>query len=257
MVKAPDRKPLPPALVPSTVERRTVLRWFAGATVLALGGDVLSACQGRGAGDGNSPAQPAPDGGSDAFPFQPGPGTEPVFERWSECTVDVQELAHILASWELTVDGMVGNPLALGFADLLAMKRQDQVTDFQCVEGWVVEDVPWNGVQLAQMIDLARPAGEATHLTFYSSGGTYKESLPMSVAREPRTLLAYGVAGSTLPLVHGFPLRLVVPRLYGYKNAKYLTRIEFTDKPENGYWEDFGYSYDGEVPESSLRPGRY
>jgi DMSO/TMAO reductase YedYZ molybdopterin-dependent catalytic subunit len=88
-------------------------------------------------------------------------------------------------------------------------------------------------------------------------GGEYSESLPISVAREPRTLLGYGVGGSTLPLAHGFPVRLVVPRLYGYKNAKYLSRIEVTDHAITGYWEQYGYSYAGEVPASLLRTGKY
>jgi DMSO/TMAO reductase YedYZ molybdopterin-dependent catalytic subunit len=70
-------------------------------------------------------------------------------------------------------------------------------------------------------------------------------------------LLGYGVGGSTLPVAHGFPLRLVVPRLLGYKNAKYLVRIEATDHPVDGFWEFYGYSYDGDVPSERLRPGKY
>jgi DMSO/TMAO reductase YedYZ molybdopterin-dependent catalytic subunit len=131
------------------------------------------------------------------------------------------------------------------------------VTDFHCVEGWSVDDVPWNGVSLARMLDLAGADPSATYLSFYSVGGEYSESLPISVAREPRTLLGYGVGGSTLPLAHGFPVRLVVPRLYGYKNAKYLSRIEITDHAITGYWEQYGYSYGGEVPASLLRPGKF
>ena len=74
---------------------------------------------------------------------------------------------------------------------------------------------------------------------------------------KPRTLLGYGVGGSTLPLEHGFPLRLVVPRLLGYKNAKYLERIEVTDHAVTGYWEEYGYPYEGEVSAERLRPGKY
>jgi DMSO/TMAO reductase YedYZ molybdopterin-dependent catalytic subunit len=171
--------------------------------------------------------------------------------------VDPQSSADILASWTLTVDGMVGNPLVLSFADILALDRQDQVTDFHCVEGWSVLDVPWNGVLLAHVLDLAGTDAAATYVTFHCVGDAYSESLPVSVTREPRTLLGYGVDGSTLPLAHGFPLRLVVPRLLGYKNAKYLSRIEVTDQAVVGYWESYGYSYDGEVPPERLRPGKY
>jgi hypothetical protein len=246
----------------STVERRTVLGWLGNATVLALGGDVLSACLGTNTARGGRPDAASEDGphetaDAQGFYFQPGPGSDPIFNDWYENTVDAQNLVDILASWTLTVDGMVRNPLSLRFADLIALARQDQITDFHCVGGWSVEDVPWNGVSLASMLDLAGADPSATYLSFYSVGGEYSESLPISVAREPHTLLGYGVGGSTLPLAHGFPLRLVVPRLFGYKNAKYLSRIEVTDHAITGYWEQYGYSYDGEVPASLLRPGKY
>ena len=252
----------PPIVAQSTVERRTVLGWLGNATVLVLGGDVLSACLGTNTANSGRPDAAGEDGpaeGTDAqgFDFQPGPGTDPIFNNWYENTVDSQNLVDILASWTLTVDGMTSNPLTFGFADLIALARQDQVTDFHCVEGWSVDDVPWNGVSLASMLDLVGADPSATYVSFYSVGGQYSESLPISVAREPRTLLGYGVGGSTLPLAHGFPVRLVVPRLYGYKNAKYLSRIEVTDHAITGYWEQYGYSYGGEVPASLLRPGKY
>ena len=258
----------PPFIAQATVERRTVLRWLGNATVLALGGDMLSACLGTSIADRQRPASSvgadarSPDtlteaAGAPGFDFQSGPGTDPIFDSWYENTVDAQSLVDILAGWTLTVTGMVSNPLSLSFANLVALDRQDQVTDFHCVEGWSVYDVPWNGVLLARMLDLAGTDASATHVTFHSVGERYSESLPLAVAREPRTLLGYGVGGSTLPLAHGFPVRLVVPRLLGYKNAKYLSRIEVTDHAVTGFWEAYGYSYVGDVPTSRLRPGKY
>jgi DMSO/TMAO reductase YedYZ molybdopterin-dependent catalytic subunit len=191
------------------------------------------------------------------FPFQPSDGQGELFTDWKSNTVEMQNLADILSSWSLAVDGMVAKTLVLAFADLFALERQDQVTDFHCVEGWSVDDVPWNGVALARLLDLAGADPAATHITFHSFGEQYLESLSMPVAREPRTLLGYGIGGATLPLKHGFPVRLVVPRLLGYKNAKCLSRIEVTDQPETGYWETYGYPYAGEVPASRLRPGKY
>lgn len=254
-----------------------MLQWLGGTTVLALGSDLLAACLGKSLADRASdrpPDHPPDQAGASALdadvgveagpasaspflPFQPGSGTDRIFANWYENTVDVQNLADILAGWSLVVDGLVARPLALGFADLLALDRQDQVTDFHCVEGWSVLDVPWNGVQLSRVLDLAGADADAAGVSFYSTGAIYSESLPMPVAREPKTLLGYGVDGSTLPLAHGFPVRLVVPRLLGYKNAKYLARIEVTNQPVNGFWEGYGYSSDGEVPASRLRPGKY
>ncbi|HEX7599407.1 MAG TPA: molybdopterin-dependent oxidoreductase, partial [Polyangia bacterium] len=243
----------------TTVERRTVLQWLGNATVLALGGDLLSGCVSRSrSGLGGPDAGDASgEAGEEDFPFQPGDGQDAVFTGWYENTVDTQNLESILSHWQLTVDGMVGKPLVLTFADVLALPRQDQLTDFHCVEGWSVYDVPWNGASLSHMLDLAAPTTQATHITFHSIGGDYSESLPLDVAREPKTLLGYGVGGSTLPLAHGFPLRLVVPRLLGYKSAKYLERLELTDHAVDGYWEGYGYGYDGAVAPARLRPGKY
>jgi DMSO/TMAO reductase YedYZ molybdopterin-dependent catalytic subunit len=261
-IQIPVKPRTPPFVSPTTMERRTVLGWLGSSSVLALGGTALSACFGeslahRRPRDASAGDDATEAGGAPGFAFQPGPGQGPIYGGWYENTVDPQSSADILASWTLTVDGMVGNPLVLSFADILALDRQDQVTDFHCVEGWSVLDVPWNGVLLAHVLDLAGTDAAATYVTFHCVGDAYSESLPVSVTREPRTLLGYGVDGSTLPLAHGFPLRLVVPRLLGYKNAKYLSRIEVTDQAVVGYWESYGYSYDGEVPPERLRPGKY
>lgn len=171
--------------------------------------------------------------------------------------MDRPELEQLLASWRLTVDGLVDSAVTLSFAELLALPRQDQVTDFHCVEGWSVYDVPWNGVHLSTLLDRVGAQSSGTHLTLYSSGDVYTESLPMDLALEPRTLMAYGVGCHTLPLEHGFPLRSVVPRKFGYKSAKYVDRIEVTDEPINGYWVQRGYSYEADVPGHRLRPGKY
>ena len=88
-------------------------------------------------------------------------------------------------------------------------------------------------------------------------GDEYNESLPLDIALEPKTMMAYGVNCNTMPLNHGFPLRTVIPRLLGYKNAKYVYRVELTDAPIEGFWVRLGYGYDGEVPPARLREGHY
>jgi len=155
------------------------------------------------------------------------------------------------------VSGLVEEPLTLSYAKIVALPRQDQVTDFHCVEGWSVLDVPWNGVHIDRIIELVRPTSEATHITLRCFSDVYTESLPLAVAREPRSLLAYGIDGNTMPLTHGFPLRMVVPRQYGYKNAKWVKEIEFTNAPIDGYWEQRGYSNDAPVKAARLRVGKY
>lgn len=221
--------------------RRSLLDWIGKATVLALGGELIAAC-GR--------KRPA-------FVFEPGSGDQPIYEKWDEETVDPQDLQNILCYWQLKVDGLVESPAVFSFAELVKLRRLDALADFHCVEGWSVLNVPWNGVHLSTLFARVKPLAEATYVTFHTLANTYNESLPISVALEPKTLLAYGVDGATLPLSHGFPLRLVVPRKFGYKSAKYVYRLELTDQPIDGYWEQFGYPYEADVPASRLRPGRY
>jgi DMSO/TMAO reductase YedYZ molybdopterin-dependent catalytic subunit len=264
-----------------TLTRRTWMEWLGKAAVLSLGAGVLARCatDATGAPDAGGDSGPPdartwpdaslPEAGVDAatppacdgtpadFPFQPADGTAQIFQSWNVRTVDPQDLPWILDNWRVTVDGLVANPVTLTFGQILGLPRQDQLTDFHCVEGWSVYDVPWNGVHLSQLFALAQPQTAATHVTFHTIGDTYNESLPLDVALEPKMILAYGVDCHTVPLTHGFPLRVVIPRLLGYKNAKYVYRIELTDAPVNGFWVALGYPYAGEVPEDRLRPGKY
>ena len=260
----------------SKLSRRTLVEWLGKGAVLALGAPLFEACgaaaaagkdagpldlldAGSTAGADASAIEPGLDAGGlpASFPFAPGPGTAAIFANWGERTVDPQDLTSILAAWTLTVDGLVATPKVYNFLDLVRLSRQDQTTDFHCVEGWSIYDVPWNGVLLSALLDAAQPTAKATYVAFHTLRDAYNESLPIAIAREQKTLLAYGIAGSTMPLPHGFPLRVVIPRLLGYKNAKYVYRIELTDRELDGYWVQAGYSYAGEVPANRLRPGHY
>lgn len=206
------------------------------------------------AGADDAPDNPAPTCDP---PFAPGKEDLPVFTGWGERTVDRQEIEALLATWRLTIGGFVDHPLTFDFCQLRDLGVVDQVTDFHCVEGWSVLDVPWNGVPLSRLMDLAGVQARARYLTFTSVGGRYTESLPVDVAREPRSLLALGIGGNTLSLKHGFPARVVVPRLFGYKNPKFVTRIDAWDVEHVGFWPKVGYPVAGEVQPSRLRDGKY
>ena len=196
----------------------------------------LGADLGTGSEDVVNPADAGADSGGGGFGFAPGSAGDDIFGPGTVRTVDRQDLAELLSNWELVVDGLVDEPMVFTFGDLIALSRQDQVTDFHCVEGWSVRDVPWNGVHLQTILDRVGAQQEVTHITFHTVGDVYNESLPLDIALEPKTLLAYGIAGETLPLNRGFPLRLVVPRLFGYKSAKFVYRLELTNQPINGFW---------------------
>lgn len=163
---------------------------------------------------------------------------------WRENTVESPTPKFDPAAYRLVIDGMVEQPVTLTYDDLRALPAAQQVSDFQCVEGWGVPDVAWQGVRMQHIIDLVRPAEGASHVTFHSMGGIYRDSLAMPQASLPDVLLAYDMDGQQLPVARGLPLRVVMPRMYGYKGAKWLRRIEFRDEQDIGYWEERGWRVD-------------
>lgn len=150
------------------------------------------------------------------------------------------------AQYRLTVDGMVDKPLHLTLAELQAMPATRLVKDFQCVTGWRVPGVHWEGVLLSDLLDAAGVQAGATALHLESFDGTYTESLTLDEARRPDVIAAYSMSGGPLSTEHGGPVRLYVAPMYGYKSLKWLSRIEVVDKVEPGYWETVG-NYDVEA----------
>jgi DMSO/TMAO reductase YedYZ molybdopterin-dependent catalytic subunit len=148
-------------------------------------------------------------------------------------------------TYRLTVDGMVDHPLSLSLADLRAMKRTTLVHYFQCVTGWRVPNVHWQGVQLSDVLDRAGVHPAATALRFFSGDGVYTESLTLSQARLPEVLVADRMIGDDVTPEHGGPVRMYVPQMYGYKSTKWLDRIEVVNEVVPGYWENYGYAVNG------------
>jgi DMSO/TMAO reductase YedYZ molybdopterin-dependent catalytic subunit len=140
-------------------------------------------------------------------------------------------LAHGFADWRLTVDGLVAHPLALSLAELKSFPSRNQITHQACEEGWsfIAE---WSGVPLSCVLNLAGVHREAKYVVFFPFDESW-DSLDMSDAWHPQTLLAYGMNGQELPTPHGAPVRLRVPRQLGYKSVKYLSRITVTDTLKN------------------------
>jgi DMSO/TMAO reductase YedYZ molybdopterin-dependent catalytic subunit len=157
------------------------------------------------------------------------------------------------AQWQLEVDGMVDTPLTLSYADLQAMPPTMLVRDFQCVTGWRVPGVHWQGVAVSELLDRAGVKAGATALRFFSFDGTYTESLTLDQARRPDVIAAYSMLGGPVSTEHGGPVRLYVAPMYGYKSIKWLSRITVTNRVDPGYWEQQGYSVDGWVGKSNGR----
>jgi DMSO/TMAO reductase YedYZ molybdopterin-dependent catalytic subunit len=156
-------------------------------------------------------------------------------------------------TYRLTVGGLVGSELSLSLADLADLPQTSLTKDFQCVTGWRVQDVPWSGVRLRDLLDAAGTEPAAVAVGFTSFDGAYTESLTLDQAMRDDTLIATTMYGKPIEQKHGAPVRLLVPPMYGYKSIKWLSGIEVMRSVVPGYWEDRGYDVDAWVGQSNGR----
>jgi DMSO/TMAO reductase YedYZ molybdopterin-dependent catalytic subunit len=170
---------------------------------------------------------------------------------WRIYTIGASMPAIDPATYRLRVEGHVRRPASLSLDDLKALPRAEQVSDFHCVTGWSVEDVLWRGVRIDDVLAAAEPLPGGAALSFVSAEQPYVDSLTMEQARLPDVLLAWEMDGRPLSRPHGAPMRLVMPRMYGYKSVKWIDRIVVTRVPEVGYWEQRGYDRDAWVGRSN------
>ena len=147
--------------------------------------------------------------------------------------------------FRLIIDGAVNHPLSLSLADLQKLPLTSTVIRHVCVEGWAAI-VQWGGVQLRELVALARPKTGVQYVYFQSADGYY-ESWDIASSLHPQTLMAYQRNGQPLSVDNGAPLRLAAPIKLGYKQSKWVTRITLTSSllTQKGYWEDQGYEWFG------------
>jgi DMSO/TMAO reductase YedYZ molybdopterin-dependent catalytic subunit len=155
------------------------------------------------------------------------------------------------ASWRLRIDGLVEKPVELDHAQLLALPRAEQVSTFHCVTGWIVDDVHWAGVRFHDLLAEAKPQRQAKALRFVSAERPYDDYLSLDQVALSDVMLAYEMDGAPLKREHGAPVRAVIPEMYGYKNVKWVERIELVADPADGYWEQRGYDRDAWVGRSN------
>jgi len=144
-------------------------------------------------------------------------------------------------TWNFQVYGLVNNPFALNYEQFKALPKIGSISDFHCVTGWSKLDNNWEGVRFRTIMETAQVSETAKFATIECDGG-YTTSLPLEDLSIDNVLLAYGLDGKDLPPQNGGPLRIVVPNKYGYKNAKWVRKLKFTQTQELGYWEVRGYS---------------
>lgn len=142
--------------------------------------------------------------------------------------------------WRLRLEGLVANRLALDWDAFNALPQSEWVNDIHCVTAWSRYDNSWRGVGAMTLLDMARPLPEAKHIVFHSYDG-YTTNVPLDAFARAENLVATHWAGAPLERVHGGPARIVIPHLYFWKSAKWVTRIEFRAEDQPGFWEVRGY----------------
>jgi DMSO/TMAO reductase YedYZ molybdopterin-dependent catalytic subunit len=155
---------------------------------------------------------------------------------------DFQRLqAAGFADWRIAIDGMVARPASLSLADLKSYPSRSQITHLACEEGWsfIAE---WTGVPLVDVLNAAEVLPQAKYVVYFSIQKGWADSIDMADALHPQTLLTYGMNGAELPVGHGGPVRLRVPRQLGYKSVKYITRLLVTDSLKE-FSPDGSYSW--------------
>lgn len=167
--------------------------------------------------------------------------------RWYERTVE-NTIPNILEDeYTLEVTGSVSNSFTLTYKELEQLPRIRFTKDFNCVEGWTVPQIKWEGISLRTLIDIASPSKDAKYLNIYSFGDTYRESITFAEAMEIDNILVLKADNKKLEPKHGFPVRLFMPGKYAYKSAKWVHKIEFSDTRAGSYWNDRGYDIDAAV----------
>jgi len=178
------------------------------------------------------------------------------------------------SAWSLEVTGLIERPVAVSLRELSRMPAETRVVTLECAgngrcsldppvdgEAWrlgAVSTAEWTGVPLTEVLDRAGVLPAAREVVFRGADrGTvegrpgevhFERSLPLDTARESQAVLAYAMNGEALPLQHGYPVRLVVPSWYGVASVKWLTAIELTDRPFDGYFQTGKYWYETDGP---------
>jgi len=148
-------------------------------------------------------------------------------------------------TWEMTIGGLVENPLKWSFEEFKAQPQVEMISDIHCVTAWSRYDNHWEGVSTAHILSVVQPKPETTHVLFESYDG-YTTNVRLDVFSEANALLAHSWEGKPLTKEHGAPVRVIIPSWYFWKSPKWLKRIVFASQDKPGFWEVRGYHNEGD-----------
>ena len=148
-------------------------------------------------------------------------------------------------SWRLVVKGLVNNPLTITYDQLKAMPSVPQIATLECISNKIANDfigtAIWNGIKLKDLLEESGIKPNAQYIVFRCADG-YDVGIPLQRGLQEGSILAYGMNGETLDAKHGYPVRAIIPGLYGMMNPKWITEIELIDGIYEGYWQKKGWA---------------
>jgi DMSO/TMAO reductase YedYZ molybdopterin-dependent catalytic subunit len=153
---------------------------------------------------------------------------------------------HIdLKDWRLKVRGLVAEPREFTWEEFMQLPRQRQVCDIHCVTRWSKLDTVWEGVPFREIAKLVKPKPEARFVMQHAFGD-YTTNVPLEELLDDDVLLVFKYDDKPLEPQHGGPVRMLVPKLYFWKSAKWLQGLEFMAEDKPGFWETYGYHNHGD-----------
>ena len=147
--------------------------------------------------------------------------------------------------FRLDLDGAVENRLSLNHAEFMALPMEQSVSDMHCVTQWSRYDNRWKGVAARTLVEMVKPDPLAKHIVFHSYDG-YTTNVRLDQFDQPDVFLVHEWEGKPITRQHGGPVRVLIPRLYLWKSAKWIRRIEFVIRDRPGFWEVRGYHNNGD-----------
>lgn len=146
-----------------------------------------------------------------------------------------------LNEWTLSIDGLVEKPVSLSWDSFNALPQVEDISDFHCVTTWSKYDCRWAGVAFTTLYELAQPSPEAKFVYFTSYDG-YSTNVPLEQCLDDDVLVATSFDNAPVSREHGGPARVIIPKLYAWKGAKFVKTITFLAEDKLGFWEVRGYS---------------
>ncbi len=144
------------------------------------------------------------------------------------------------ARWRLRFFGLVENPYELSWDELRSEPTVEWRGDIHCVTRWSKKATQWRGVPFRRLVERAKPKPSVTHVVQHADND-YTTNLPIESMLGDDCLVAYEFDGQALEPIHGGPVRMLVPKLYFWKSAKWIKGLEFLDHDQKGFWEVRGY----------------